>query len=327
MLVSSALSAFFDQQVGEHFLLRRAERIASERTPSQQREIRGLYDAAKTRMLAASELADPARVSAAGALYREATLLLVRAIRATREGTIGDMDSEAAYAWLRAEIENGKIALAPSALEELKELLVGADLLVLDRMNPEEAHRAYSALERLTNSLRRLIEPRTATQIKYTRWLRLALLALAGLGILAGCVFLIFQAENLAEGKPVRASSQFPGTPGAQGITNGKVEHTFGVHTQIQDKPWVELDLLNLTSVTKVKVYNRGDGWFDENLPLTLEVSTDGAHFTEVARRIQPFRNDKPWIWKSKGTPARQIRVSLPRHGYIALAEIEVFGK
>jgi len=40
----------------------------------------------------------------------------------------------------------------------------------------------------------------------------------------------------------------------------------------------------------KIKLYNRGDGWFDDALlPLTLELSENGTDFVVVDRRTTSF--------------------------------------
>jgi len=61
------------------------------------------------------------------------------------------------------------------------------------------------------------------------------------------------------------------------------------VHTANEAKSWVMVDLGTMQKLGKVKIYNRGDGWFDEVLPLTLELSSDGASFTEVERLTTPY--------------------------------------
>ena len=79
--------------------------------------------------------------------------------------------------------------------------------------------------------------------------------------------------------------------------------------------------------IDRVAVYNRVDGWFDDCLPLVVEFSTDGAKYSEVARRDQHFAADPPWSVDGKRELARYVRVRLARRGYLALSEVEVFGR
>ena len=83
----------------------------------------------------------------------------------------------------------------------------------------------------------------------------------------------------------------------------------------------MKVDLLREYDVREVRVYNRGDGWFDDVLPLTLSISTDDATFTDVATRTTHFD-----VWTVElNRRARWVRVS--NGSYIALNEIEVYAR
>ena len=84
----------------------------------------------------------------------------------------------------------------------------------------------------------------------------------------------------------------------------------YGVHTNIDDMPWVTVDLQSVRKLKTVKIYNRGDGWLDEVLPLALELSLDNMTFTEVSRRTTPFRQTDPWVASLDHEKGRYIRVN-----------------
>jgi hypothetical protein len=135
----------------------------------------------------------------------------------------------------------------------------------------------------------------------------------------------LFSAPNIARGKPVRASSLWPGTgPGAD-LVDGTRGVGFAIHTQREASAWVMVDLETTRHVKTVKVYNRRDGYFDEGLPLFLELSEDGVSFREVSRKDGHFEPDPPWTVPI-GQSTRFIRVRSGRpQGLVALNEIEVF--
>ena len=79
--------------------------------------------------------------------------------------------------------------------------------------------------------------------------------------------------------------------------------------------------------ITKVKIYNRGDGYFDDGLPMTLEFSENGTDFVEIDKRTKSFGQWVPWTADGDKKPARYVRIHGNRGSYVALNEIEVFGK
>ncbi len=49
------------------------------------------------------------------------------------------------------------------------------------------------------------------------------------------------------------------------------------------------IDLEKPYAISSMRIFNRGDGWFDDGLPLVVEVSMNGIQFTEVARRTTHY--------------------------------------
>jgi hypothetical protein len=76
-----------------------------------------------------------------------------------------------------------------------------------------------------------------------------------------------------------------------------------------------------------VKVYNRIDGWFDDCLPLVVEFSIDGNTYKEIGRRTDHFGTNPPWVVDGRQQSARFVRLRVDRKSYLALSEVEIYGK
>jgi hypothetical protein len=133
--------------------------------------------------------------------------------------------------------------------------------------------------------------------------------------------------QDIALGKPVHPSSQKQAPPDGQTITDGSTGTSVGVHTNVEDNPNVVIDLEAPYWLSTLKVYNRMDGWFDDCLPLVAEVSLDGKTYDEIARRDTHFGTSPPWIIDAGGRPGRYVRLRVARKSYLALSEVEAFGK
>jgi hypothetical protein len=135
-----------------------------------------------------------------------------------------------------------------------------------------------------------------------------------------------FLPTNVARGKKVHASSLAPSSPDGHELVDGAVGLSFGVSTTIEPSPTVVIDLEDVYRIDTIKVHNRRDAWFDDCLPLLVEISTDGVHYTELARRTEHFDADPPWSVDGRRELARYVRLRTPRRGVIALSQVEVLG-
>jgi hypothetical protein len=133
--------------------------------------------------------------------------------------------------------------------------------------------------------------------------------------------------QDIALNKPVHPSSLRHNPPDGHELVDGDVGSSFGVHTNMEDSPNVVIDLEGDYWLQTIKVHNRVDGWFDECLPLVVEVSKDGKAYDEVARRDTHFDANPPWVIDVGGRLARYVRVRVGKHSYLALSEVEVYGK
>ena len=316
------------RSVREWFWLGEAQRLAEGCTDDARGEVRVLATGVNARAKMAREAADEHFDPVAIVLYGQALRL------ATTAALVGRGTRPAGTALGSAElmqlIDSGELpALGPAAdYAELRVVFVADDASVTDRLSPTERTRSVDLLTAALRRVRKLYEVRTRRRIRVLRWLRLAALALAFAGTLAAAALWLFLPQNLARGRPVTASSMWPGTPPPAGLVDGSVTDTFGAHTEIDGKAWFTIDLGKPHRLSRVVVYNRGDGYFADMLPLVVELSLDARSFDRAASRDGTFTHKQPWTAILKGETARYVRVRVDRkNAYIALGEVEIYGR
>jgi hypothetical protein len=146
--------------------------------------------------------------------------------------------------------------------------------------------------------------------------------------LLVWFVMRVFTPTNIALHKRVLVSSTHSNSTAPEGgLTDGDTGGAYGVHTALEENPWVRVDLGDVYQLRKVKVYNRGDGWFDDSLPLTLELSENGVDFAVVDKRTTSFSQWSPWVVAPDGKRARYIQVHGARGKFVVLSELEAYGK
>lgn len=306
----------------EFFLLEKAEERARRLDGARGERVRALYDAAVARRRCADELLGPPVVASAFVLYRDALRLFARArqLDTLVEGAAVEEQEATALASLRETIE---------AMEEPRkarllaayERLASDDVLAFDRFPDEDVARVREENDDLFRWLEGTVDPRTVGKLRAMRVLRLAGIALTVIMLLRAGYHRLFSPSDVALGKPVSASSRFPGTPDPQGLTDGDT-HALGVHTTVESSPWVTIDLGQSRSIKTIRVHNRTDCCFDEGLGLTVEVGDPSDPAPFVAQQSTHYE-----IWEIDvgGKTSQTVRLRLPRNGYIALSEVEVF--
>jgi len=307
------------------FLLGDEERRAAERTGTQQADIAALHRGAGSRARVADRLEEPVDDVAAFVLYREAAVLYVAAYAKSKDPQAKPPNNPPEAWQLLQSLLQTDLEAPPTSFDELGTILTQDDLMALDRQGAEALRRQRPAIQDAVAWLARRVDPRSARTLRATRISRIAGLAIAiALGLLL-TVRAIFAPTNLARGKPAFASSHRPGTPSAGGVDNGEIESAFGVHTNVENDAWVMIDLGRSYAIHEVRVYNRADGWTDAIVPLVLQFSEDGQHWTEIERRLKPFGQSDPWVASPGGAKARYVRTWKPDYGCVVLSEIEVF--
>ncbi len=186
---------------------------------------------------------------------------------------------------------------------------------------PGDAEAARTFVQGLVRA--KLQPERRAEQLLVERTVRL----LALLAVLAAIVSTALWAvgrhrrpEDLAAGKPWRASS-------SPDICHPEIHRCAGVRTDMffttseESEPWVQIDLGKTTGFNTVDVTNRSDCCPDRAVPLVIEVSRDGTHFREVARREQTFSF---WAATFARQRARYVRLRVPRRTILHLDRVAV---
>jgi hypothetical protein len=324
----------------EFFTLRRAEETIRAYGPEQHERVRAHFRAAERRRFAGRRIGmNPAHSLSAALLLRDAVSHYLFALDAARRGAavpglsfgaLDVLDLSAAMPDIPPNpADVGRPVIGPTDDERVRAALTSRDPLYFDRLSAEDVERARWALDRGASMLRRRIEPRTLGHVRRVRWARAAAAIVLLGGALIAAIRAVAAPVDVARGKPVHASSYHVNPPDGHELVDGEIGTGFGVHTSTEDNANVVIDLVDSYRIATVKVYNRVDGWFDDILPLVVEVSMDGTTYREIGRREEHFGTRPPWIIDTRAhpEPARYVRLRVPRHGYIALSEVEVFGK
>ncbi|MGA7124207.1 MAG: discoidin domain-containing protein [Polyangiaceae bacterium] len=307
------------------YLLRDAERAAAARGSGQQADIARYFGAAESRLIAADALASASQSVGAVILYREAIGCFLSAIaKAAGEERTGPNRGPSSV-----EALDGVLALAPPATIEasarVRKVIAAEDPLSLDALAPEDLSELSGAARETAAWLRAQVDPRSVDALRRARIVRIGIaLAIAVAAIYLACTWALAP-RNIARGKPTTTSSRLAGSPPASGATNGVIEAGYGIHTDVDAEPWVMVDLGKVRRVREVRVFNRGDGWQNEGVPVILEVSTDSRAWTRVEERTTPYTQAEPWIIKVQVPAVRYLRLRRPTRGVIAISEIEVY--
>jgi len=291
----------------EAFTLRHALRAAEADGDARRAEARRWIDAAKTRRAGARKLASAVTATS---LLREALDLVLVAERVLRG------ESAEAPADLAAALE--------AAPPVVRDFAASRSPLHVDELPFAEADALRDALDEEITRRLRAMDARSTTAIQALQWGRLAAVMLAVSIVAATIVRDELFPRNVARDKPVLTSGLRNETK-PEGAVDGRTRGTFGVYTNESRHPFVTVDLQKVYGLTRIRIFNRGDGWFDESLPLVVEISDDGVRWHELARRTEHF--DIWSILPADGTRARFVRVAKPVPGYIALNEIEVYSR
>jgi F5/8 type C domain len=311
------------------FLLRDVERRIASYPAGRQEKLQAILGAAAGRMRAADDLVD-GYVPEAFALYREAAALYMAAFLTTtsQESLPQPLRLDDIYdAFLRAAEERSVTAI-DSRMTELIERMRTPDLLLVDRMDAAAAAQLGQKAQTLVKQLAGLVDIRTVGEVRLQRVLRTGGLAVVVIALLALGVSTMFRTENVALRKTVTVSGIHPNStamPG--GLTDGVTSGSYGVHTSLSDNPWVQVDLAGVYAIERVVIYNRGDGSFDDGLPMVLQFSQDGTRFQDIETRATSFSQVVPWTALTHRQRARYVRIKGTKGKYVCLSELEVFGK
>lgn len=297
---------------------------------AEQEALLAQYRAAMHRRIdVAKQLRETHNAVAALCLYREAFPLAVAAIRLARTGEADPAPATgpAAIDALRALVRDERIPALPAAVDRAAQLLSQADLLAFDGDSPYDLLAKRDDVTDAMGWLARQVGRPSSLRPYLGRRPGFTLAVVAVVAIIGAAVARHGAVtRNLARGQPVTISSRHPRSAAPadnSGLVNGEIEPNYGIHTHIGPDAWVKVDLGDLYPIGIVRVHNRADGWFDEGLPLLLDISEDGQTFTTVTQRTQHFTATDPWVADLGGRKARAVRIRSAT--YVALTELEVF--
>lgn len=310
--------------VHEFFTLSRAERTIRAYVPAQRARVTEHAEAADRRLWSGRRVT---QAVAAAVLLRGAVTHSLYAAACARDAA-ADLDSlDLAGAFPSLPPDPARPRADPTDDARVRAALSSPDRLYFDRLSAEDAERSRWALDRAATLVRRGVEARSLTHVRGARWGRLAAVLL----LVGYATFAIVRAtvlpKNIALGKPVHPSSRKHNPPDGKELVDGDIGTSFGIHTNIEESPNVVIDLQARYWIDTVRVYNRVDGWYDDSLPLVVELSQDGTKWDEIGRRETHFDASPPWVIDGRGKPAQFVRVRVARKSYLALSEVEVFGK
>jgi|HubBroStandDraft_6_1064221.scaffolds.fasta_scaffold50829_2 hypothetical protein len=284
--------------------------------------VRARHETGMALWFAARNLDGDLRMGTTLALYREACLRFVGAFLVSRDAR-SDVDSLSAPAALDRfdRVLQERERPAPPEFEVVR-LALTHEALDVNRGMPEQGGRTRDALDASARWLSTLIDVRLPRDVRTARLVRVAAAAV----LLGYLVIRLMTPTNVALHKPVTASGVAFGTS-PSGAVDGDKKGTFGFHSDVQDAPWLCVDLERPFKITKIRVLGRGDCCFDQSIPLVLEVSSDGATYQKLAERTEAFSQADPWVVEPGTTVARFVRLRTERLSALVLSEVEIFGR
>ena len=321
-----SFSASFLMPLREFFLLERAESTVSTYAPAQFTQVREHVEAAARRLEAARRVAQAAPASE---LLKIAVIHLLLARASAREERCAEPSREELLRSLPEFVTAGAgEARRAEDLERARAALSSSDPLYLDRLPIQEVESTRAGLERLAGFLRHRLEARSLVYLRAARWGRLAACCLLAMYVSYRAVTAAVAPWNIARNKPVTVSTYRINPPDGHELVDGSFPLSYGVQTDREPSPHVDIDLQAVYRIQSIKVYNRGDGWQDEGLPIAVELSIDGNYYYLAGRRETHFDREPPWVVRVGKLPARYVRIRGERAGsYLALSQVEVFGK
>jgi len=300
----------------DRFLLRSVEEKVAKRTSGVQERIALMHGAGTARVSAAEAQNDERMLASTLDLQRAGVTLFAGAALLDKGE---EVETARPAIWAKVDAL-GDIP----ALSGVLDFLRANDMLAADALPLDAQLKTRDDLREVGKALRSRVEPRSAHEIRVARRVRIALVAIGAAVIVGWVLRSCLRPTNYALGATVTMSSQYPGTPAPEGLVNGEIEGKYGAHTRDQDNPWIVVDLGKPRFIRETRVYNRGDEWARESLPLDLSLSNDGVQYDLVETRATPFSQTDPWVTHPQRM-ARFVKLSKSPHGYVALSELEVY--
>ena len=134
---------------------------------------------------------------------------------------------------------------------------------------------------------------------------------------------------NWAVFRPATQSSTFAGADAARGVdgnTSGSWSDGSLTHTNGDATPWWRVDLLGRRRAERIDIWNRTDCCGERLTDFSIETSLNGTNWS-VAKTITGPAGVLTTVTFAPPLEARHVRVRLQGTGYLAMAELQVWGQ
>lgn len=115
----------------------------------------------------------------------------------------------------------------------------------------------------------------------------------------------------------------------AAGAVDGVIDGAWGLHTELTERPWWQVDLERSVPIDRIIIWNRADGTAGRTAHLEVKLSNDGADWQGVYGHdgsvFYGKTDGKPLVVRLDGRQGRFVRVELPGRQYLHLDEVQVF--
>jgi predicted SAM-dependent methyltransferase/glycosyltransferase involved in cell wall biosynthesis len=148
------------------------------------------------------------------------------------------------------------------------------------------------------------------------------------------------QEKILSRGKSATQSSISQWSKGktreedAARVVSGQFTNDFNNHTSLDDLPWWQVDLLQVSKISRVHIHNRRSNLaiMARLLSFDIMISVDGVQWETVFRKrdSEPVHGHRlmPYAWvPSAPVDARFVRIQIPGKSYLHLEQVEVLGE
>jgi hypothetical protein len=138
---------------------------------------------------------------------------------------------------------------------------------------------------------------------------------------------------NVALGKPASQSSasKWSAVDEAARAVSGTIPKDLAFHTDIEDRPWWQVDLLESIPIEKIVVHNRLDALQERARTLVVEVSDDAMGWVVVHSGFAMFSGGHvgaPLELRLGGeVSGRYVRLSLAERQWLHLSQVEVLAR
>jgi hypothetical protein len=220
-----------------------------------------------------------------------------------------------------------EVQVSESQWEQVQLVLLEENLMAHSFQSAHLLTEHLSNLQKFTSFLQNSVTfPERTTirqrRIRHTKRTGIVLLIVMITAIVGAFGYWVIRPKDLAQLHPWKSSSGYPNFIADLHTVDGSKSEIF-FHTNQDPTPWIEFDVGNQQSVSKVRVQNRKEGTFASRaVPLVIEVSTDHTSWTEVARKNEPFH-----VWQAKFSPTNThyVRLRVLKKSFLHLENVNIY--